>query len=913
MSILAKKRTDLNLNDPAIVAEFDIVADDGENENTTMTAAEVDSMFSDVSEGNLADMLVGKLGANDYITIVKTDEPCNKYVSITKSGEVKKDGSSNITQATATTRHVPDVDSMYALMMELSGEPNCALINGFVAGTEDGTPYQIKSSKQISLATGVKYKDDWVKIKGEKTIGRLKANFQPSSWFQIDRDRAKGLPKKLDPTTEQGYVDLITKILPTFKDAGYVRLATTSGRVIVDGKPLDNTGSRYWFKVDKPSMMDGFGNKLKLWAAANDLGFHKPNKNGNTVLWTICDTSVFSPERLIYDGQPRVEKHERLSLGAPDITVKQGGIVEVDVFPELTATVQNKLKKEFGIDVTSEGGVMSSSNNTQLTLDMPIETKYHGTKTVREFWKSGEERWRCQATIRESSTMNGGLKIDKEGIPYLHDFGGETTYHLSDTEKGVLIDEMTKADTEEVIRNLEELEDPFNVAGIDLTNPPGLAGEICRNMQDMAYRQLPLSYPLTALHVLNWFNAKRPGINGLKLNLITLVMAQTGAGKEVNSKVLAQLYDVFKDRLEPFIGKPRSDVDLIINMVENEGECSYEIDEAHGLFDAINGKNSASYQSAMASEMLLMATKNVYPLAGNHKRQLHQKYDSILGKAQARLTKEREAAENNADNSLLVGTLEETIRKTEKIMEIIKDGIPNPTMNMAMFSTPEKIDSLGSKDSIESGLMGRAMVWRINDPRQTSTRKPKETHLSAATLNRLRLIPESGRYSQPIRLSIKADRLMDAIHSHYEQNRYINHHSKGAMYVRIIERVTSIASILGVESGIVTEEDVLYALAATIRHIDDVGFLVKKIAAVESTEDMVIHLIDLICQRVKTVGEAQSTIRNDVLNRSKPAKLNHKESAKKGTKSHYYQAMQICVERGYVVFENGNEKRLMRG
>ena len=55
MSILAKKRTDLNLNDPAIVAEFDKLNEPSvEDENTTMTAAEVDSMFSDVPVGNIA-------------------------------------------------------------------------------------------------------------------------------------------------------------------------------------------------------------------------------------------------------------------------------------------------------------------------------------------------------------------------------------------------------------------------------------------------------------------------------------------------------------------------------------------------------------------------------------------------------------------------------------------------------------------------------------------------------------------------------------------------------------------------------------------------------------------------------------------------------------------------------------------
>ena len=379
-------------------------------------------------------------GCFDYITVVKTAKPCNKYVSIAKDGKTKKDGASSITEATAFTRHVPDLASMYQVMMDLSEQPNCALINGFIAGTEDGKPYQIKSSKQIEGLTGEAYRGDWVRVgDNERIIGRLKVNFEPSSWWQIDRDRADGLPDNLDPSTEQGYVDLISKILPTFKDAGYVRLATTSGRVIVDGEPLDNTGSRYWFKVNNPKSMHGFGNRLKTQAAAIDLGFLKLDKNGKGILWTICDTSVFSPERLIYDGQPRVEEHERLSLGAPDITVREGGIVDVDVLPMLSSEVRRKLKKDYGVEVTSRGNKLSMSNNTFLTLDTEIEAYGRGKVTVLQFWRSGEDAWKCQSHFRVSSSWNGKLKIDGAGVPYLHDYGGETTYTLSDDEKGELL------------------------------------------------------------------------------------------------------------------------------------------------------------------------------------------------------------------------------------------------------------------------------------------------------------------------------------------------------------------------------------------------------------------------------------------------------------------------------------------
>jgi hypothetical protein len=202
---------------------------------------------------------------------------------------------------------------------------------------------------------------------------------------------------------------------------------------------MDSTGSRYWFRVDKPELVKGFGNRLKLKAAEIGLGFMKLDKNGKGVLWTICDTSVFSPERLTYDGQPRIQNHERLSLGAPDITVNKGGIVEIDIFPNITSEAKRKIKKDFNVEVTSRGGILAMSNNTYLELDTRVEIMGKGTKTVLDFWRSGQERWRCQSTFRDSESWNGALKIDACGLPYLHDFGGETTYHLSDDSKGALL------------------------------------------------------------------------------------------------------------------------------------------------------------------------------------------------------------------------------------------------------------------------------------------------------------------------------------------------------------------------------------------------------------------------------------------------------------------------------------------
>ena len=138
----------------------------------------------------------------DYMTVLKAPKPCYKHVYIGGDGQVVKDGASHITQATATTHYVPDVASVYQLMQKLSEQPNGALVNGYVDGTEGGKPYEIRSVAYIEKKTDQKYTNGWVEVRGEKVIARTKNNFLPSSWRQIDRDRANGLPEELNPDTE---------------------------------------------------------------------------------------------------------------------------------------------------------------------------------------------------------------------------------------------------------------------------------------------------------------------------------------------------------------------------------------------------------------------------------------------------------------------------------------------------------------------------------------------------------------------------------------------------------------------------------------------------------------------------------------------------------------------------------------
>ncbi len=209
-----------------------------------------------------------------------------------------------------------------------------------------------------------------------------------------------------------------------------MRVASTSGRVLLDGEPINSNGCRYWFQVNNAAAQNGFGRRLKVKAAAAGLGFQKLDKNGKGALWSIFDPSVFSCERIVFDGKPNIYG-DRLTLREPDIQVTEGGVAYPRNVVAITSDDRRVLKDNYKIKVSGNGGNIFLINEEYLTLDTEIEAQGHGVITVRDFIASGDAKWRCQATYRDSSSWNGALQYGRDGMPHLIDYGGETKYVLS--------------------------------------------------------------------------------------------------------------------------------------------------------------------------------------------------------------------------------------------------------------------------------------------------------------------------------------------------------------------------------------------------------------------------------------------------------------------------------------------------
>lgn len=412
---------------------------------------------------------------------------------------------------------------------------------------------------------------------------------------------------------------------------------------------------------------------------------------------------------------------------------------------------------------------------------------------------------------------------------------------------------------------------PVDVSGVSIENPPGLAGEICQFLHKTAHRPLPLIYPIVALQMLSLAGGSRKGLDGIKLNLLSLAIAPSASGKEHGQSWLAKTAAELKLGRH-VVGGISSDVDMIRNLVDGDGRCCYCIDEIQGLFNTIKSKNANTYESKIGDLILKMATSEIYMFNGNHRRQFLKEIDHEIDHLKKRITKAEEEPEEEGEEAPDVEKLNRALRWLFKKRDFIEDGWPDPVVSIMGHSTPGGLDSLITEENIGSGLIGRWLVIRCAEERE-KLQKVKETPFfgDVNILNRLHLINNGSL--QPLAVNAQARQMLDAIQSYYDQDQRLNAPEMGAVYARIIQQINKVASLLALEGEEVQPEHVSYAFALVARCLEDIAYLLQKDAAQKANAtiaDIALHTRAEVKRRLatskaKAEGIAPSALKQAVL------------------------------------------------
>lgn len=260
---------------------------------------------------------------------------------------------------------------------------------------------------------------------------------------------------------------------------------------------------------------------------------------------------------------------------------------------------------------------------------------------------------------------------------------------------------------------LKALPDGVCLDGVDVDQPPGLAGDIVKYIETGAHRRITGgAYASFAIQCMAMAGAGATGYMGSKLSLVTIMLGVSAGGKERPQKVTKEL---LASAGISVYGDIRSDKDVIRAAVYDNGKCFYIMDEAHKLLGkSMSGadKNTAN----VPATLMELATASIMPLSKLHQEEFTS---SILMKV-ARLEKQLTAKEDirlgynqdleQAKITVIDAEIEKInllIAKEDATIRTLESGIKNPSLNLAASSTPQKMAAIIDEDGVE---IGRAHV-----------------------------------------------------------------------------------------------------------------------------------------------------------------------------------------------------------
>jgi len=394
-----------------------------------------------------------KKSNNSTITVVcDPDHHLGKCFDKNADGTVSKKSAVNLSFGIAVMHHVPTHADLANLLTEVGNDPSAAVINASFDGIEIGEQFAILSEREIESRFGIPTSDR-VRQKGAhqieyagkqiKAVGRFKENARPSNWQLLDRDIDEHTPAEFVGLTTAQWLGRMSAIIPGVDQVSYVEIPSTSSRVIHDGKAVGAGNSHVWILVKDPADIVRARTAMMVRAIQAGMSWKKPRlskkEKGKVVghgLATIVDTSVWTPGRLVFDGQPTVGdgltilpltpmihqgEHESLSTAAMTMT-------DSKTIREIT----RKAGVEMDVRVDSSGLRIIAND---LTLDTEIEVKEHDILTVREMVeKKIEGKVRCQTPFRASESWAAIYDTNDEGIPFVFDSGTGITHWLNKFE-----------------------------------------------------------------------------------------------------------------------------------------------------------------------------------------------------------------------------------------------------------------------------------------------------------------------------------------------------------------------------------------------------------------------------------------------------------------------------------------------
>lgn len=401
------------------------------------------------------DAVAPKLTASPSAIITVVRDPSNylgKQFSINPAGTIDKKSSVSLSLGVAIQHHVPTHEDLVNLLDQVGDDPHAAIINARFKDIAVGEEFIILSGREIeerlSIPGAERERQNGVhqleyRGKTYQAVGRFKENVEPSNWQLLDRDVDNHTPQHFSDLSIEDWLGKLATIIPGVDQVSYVFVPSASSRVARGGQAVGGGNGHVWMYVQNPSDMERVRSAILPLAWQQDMAWNKPRhskKDANQIIGqgqaTLVDQSVWTPGRLVFDGQPVVG--EGLSVMPLGAKITQRANVSLDTLTVVALDHKELLassrKAGVSFERRGDGSIRITANDLQLSTE--IETQRHGLTTVRELLVAGmADKLRCQAPFRDSESWAAFIGVNQDGIPFVFDHGTGATHWLTEFEQ----------------------------------------------------------------------------------------------------------------------------------------------------------------------------------------------------------------------------------------------------------------------------------------------------------------------------------------------------------------------------------------------------------------------------------------------------------------------------------------------
>ena len=371
---------------------------------------------------------------------------------------------------------------------------------------------------------------------------------------------------------------------------------------------------------------------------------------------------------------------------------------------------------------------------------------------------------------------------------------------------------------------------PFDIAGCDLTCPPGFVGDLARWIESQSRRPrvtLAVAAALTSLGNvagLRYIDEK----DHVTSNLLVFCVAGSRTGKEANLQSVATIQRT-AGLSGSTHGNIKSEQEIVKNLIRHQA-AFYAIDEIGIFLQKISNaqkRGGAVYlEGVIGTVMSAFSKADDYLLLGGD---LKEEVKKMLSGEMSGLQKKLDENEQTAWHEKRIAQIQEQIRS-------IDNGLKNPFLSLIGFTTPSTFETLVDFGNATNGFIGRSLLFHERDTAPRSKKDFRKADMPENIAATIRQIATGGQFdiettgrieSVGPRIEVPTDAkaaamLDDALD--WLEDQAIAHKSKSgleSLWLGAYELVSKVSFILAIPEGLRTAEHVRWAFALVKRDVEE--------------------------------------------------------------------------------------------